>query len=116
MRDDHGQLPITIDATSHGAFLPIPIGRTVAQAKALAAARITANARRLNLSRRTFLTSLSGVATTLLTLHHARRHTHSSAPAAEALQHATEKLARFRDVAVAQAEGYVHDDSHERSK
>jgi hypothetical protein len=71
MRDDHGQLPITIDATSHGAFLPIPIGRTVAQAKALAAARITANARRLNLSRRTFLTSLSGVATTLLTLHHA---------------------------------------------
>jgi hypothetical protein len=50
------------------------------------------------------------------TSHHARRHTPSSAPAAEALQHATEKLARFRDVAVAQAEGYVHDDGHERSK
>ena len=50
------------------------------------------------------------------TSHHARRHTHSSAPAAEALQHATEALARFREVAVAQAEGDVHDDGHERSK
>jgi len=71
MSDDHVQLPIKIDATSNGEFLPMPIGRTVAQAKALAAARITDNARRLNLSRRTFLTSLSGVATTLLTLNHA---------------------------------------------
>ena len=50
------------------------------------------------------------------TSHHARRHTHRRAPAAAALQHATEALARFRDVAVAQAEGYVHDDGHERSK
>jgi hypothetical protein len=32
------------------------------------------------------------------------------------LQHATEALARFRDVAVAQAAGYVHDDGHERRK
>ena len=58
MSDDHVQLPIKIDATSNGEFLPVPIGRTVAQAKALAAARITDNARRLNLSRRTFLTCL----------------------------------------------------------
>ena len=50
------------------------------------------------------------------TRHHDRRHTHRSAPAAAALQHATEALARFRAVAVAQAEGYVHDDGHERSK
>ena len=50
------------------------------------------------------------------TSQHAMRHPHRSAPAAEALQHATEALARFRDVAVAQAEGYVHDDGHERSK
>ena len=50
------------------------------------------------------------------TSQHDRRHTHRSAPAAVALQHATEALARFRDVAVAQAEGYVHDDGHERSK
>jgi hypothetical protein len=50
------------------------------------------------------------------TSHHDMRHPHSSAPAAEALQHATEEFARFRDVAVAQAEGYVHDDGHERSK
>ena len=47
---------------------------------------------------------------------HALRHTRRSAPAAAALQHATEALARFRAVAVAQAEGYVHDDGHERSK
>jgi len=71
MSDDHVQLPIKIDATSNGEFLPMPIGRTVAQAKTLAATGITDNARRLNLSRRTFLTSLSGVATTLLTLNHA---------------------------------------------
>jgi len=43
-------------------------------------------------------------------------HTHSSAPAEEALQHATEALARFRDVAMEQAEGYLHEDDHERSK
>ena len=30
------------------------------------------------------------------TSHHDMRHTHSSAPAEEALQHATEALARFR--------------------
>ena len=47
---------------------------------------------------------------------HALRHTHRSAPAAAALQHATEALARFRDVAVAQAERYVHHDGYERSK
>ena len=34
--------------------------------------------------------------------HHDMRYTHSSAPAEEALQHATDALARFRDVAVAQ--------------
>ena len=47
------------------------------------------------------------------TSHHDMRHTHSSAPAEEALQHATEALARFRDVVVAQAEGYVHYDGHD---
>src|SRR5206468_4839850 len=48
--------------------------------------------------------------------HHDMRYTHSSAPAEEALQHATDALARFRDVAVAQAEGYRHKDGHERSR
>jgi hypothetical protein len=37
-------------------------------------------------------------------------------PAEEPLQHATEALARFRDVAVAQAERYLHYDGYERSK
>jgi hypothetical protein len=48
--------------------------------------------------------------------HHDMRYTHSSAPAEEAWQHATEALARFRDVAGAQAEGYLHEDGHERSR
>jgi hypothetical protein len=45
--------------------------------------------------------------------HHDMQHAHSSAPAEEALQHATEELARFRDAAVAQAEGYVHYDGRD---
>ncbi len=40
-------------------------------------------------------------------------HTHGSSPAEEALQHATEALERFRDAAVAQAEGYAHYDGRD---
>jgi hypothetical protein len=70
MREDHVELPIKIDATSNGEFFPMPVGGMVSQARALAAARITDNARRLNVSRRAFLTGLCGTATTLLTLNH----------------------------------------------
>ncbi|HYG89755.1 MAG TPA: amidohydrolase family protein [Azospirillum sp.] len=59
-------LPIKIDSTSNGEFRPVPVGRTVAAAKALAAARISENARRVNQSRRHFLAGLCGAATTLL--------------------------------------------------
>src|SRR5262245_22668143 len=71
MHDHHVQLPIKLDATSNGEFLPVPVGPTVSHAKRLAAARVTDNARRLSVSRRAFLTSLCGAATTLLTLNHA---------------------------------------------
>jgi len=71
MSEHHVQLPVKIDATSNGEFLPVPVSRTVSQAKVLAAARITDNARQLNVSRRAFLTSLCGAATTLLTFNHA---------------------------------------------
>src|SRR5262245_12891216 len=64
-------LPIKLDSTSNGEFAPVPVGRTIARANRLAAARITDNARRVGQSRRTFLASLCGAATTLLTLNEA---------------------------------------------
>src|SRR2546426_3861481 len=44
---------------------------------------------------------------------HEAAHAHGGSPAEEALQHATEALDRFRDIAVAQAEGYAHDDGRD---
>ncbi len=66
-----GDLPIKIDSTSNGEFRPVPVTRTVAQAKALAALRIADNAKRMGVARRGFLQSLCGAATTLLTLNEA---------------------------------------------
>ena len=45
--------------------------------------------------------------------HHDAVHVHGDSPAKEALQHTTEALDRFRDVAVAQAEGYAHYDGRD---
>jgi hypothetical protein len=72
------RLPIKVDSTSNGEFRPIPVSDTVRRAKALARDRITGNARRTGMPRRTFLQSLCGAATTLLTLNQAfaaRRNT-----------------------------------------
>ena len=66
-----GGLPIKIDSTSNGEFVPRPIGRTLARANELAAWRITEHARKTGRSRRGFLASLCGAATTLLTLDQA---------------------------------------------
>jgi len=44
---------------------------------------------------------------------HEAAHAHGGSPAEEALEHATEALDRFRDVAVAQAEGYAHYDGRD---
>jgi len=66
-----GKLPIKIDPTSNGEFRPIPLTETVARANALAARRLSANARRVGLGRRSFLQSLCGAAPTLLTLNQA---------------------------------------------
>jgi hypothetical protein len=65
------RLPIKIDPTSNGEFRPIPLTATMTRANALAAERLTANARRIGIGRRTFLQSLCGAATTLLTLNQA---------------------------------------------
>ena len=64
-------LPIKLDSTSNGEFAPLPVGGALERAKMLAAARITEHARRTGQSRRAFLASVCGSATTLLTLNEA---------------------------------------------
>jgi uncharacterized protein len=60
------RLPIKIDSTSNGEFRPVPVGKRHREARRLAVERITANARRTDMSRRGFLNGLCGAATTLL--------------------------------------------------
>ncbi len=68
----HGpKLPIKLDSTSNGEFVPVPVGSTIAYARALAHDRITGNARRVGQSRRGFMASVCGAATTLLALNDA---------------------------------------------
>jgi predicted TIM-barrel fold metal-dependent hydrolase len=65
--DPHGQrLPIKLDATSNGEFAPIPLDASLHHANHLAREWARDLARRLGQSRRAFLTSLSGAASTLL--------------------------------------------------
>lgn len=64
-------LPIKIDATSNGEYAPRPVGPTLVRANEVALARAADVARRLGQSRRGFLASLCGAATTLLTLNEA---------------------------------------------
>ncbi len=65
---DDGALPVKVDPTSNGEFRPVPLTETVARANALALERIGEHAGRVGVARRTFLQSLCGAATTLLTL------------------------------------------------
>jgi uncharacterized protein len=68
----HGpKLPIKLDSTTNGEFAPVPVGSTIAYARALAHDRITGNARRIGQSRRRFMASVCGAATTLLALNDA---------------------------------------------
>jgi predicted TIM-barrel fold metal-dependent hydrolase len=64
-------LPIKVDSTSNGEYAPVPVSGLVARAKAIAAERIGAHARRTGRTRREFLASLCGAATTLATLNEA---------------------------------------------
>ena len=59
------RLPIKLDGTSNGEFLPRPPPLVAQLANRLALERAGANARRLGLSRRAFLKSLCGAAATL---------------------------------------------------
>ncbi len=66
MTSDHPILPVKIDATSNGEFAPLRVPPEIAAAKREAARAIDDNARRTGRSRRDFLASLSGAATTFL--------------------------------------------------
>ena len=60
------RLPIKLDATSNGEFAPVALSATNLAANHLAHEAATRNARRLGLSRRDFLVSACGAASTLL--------------------------------------------------
>jgi len=72
MSDDHAddmQLPIKIDTTSNGEFVPLALPSVNRRAKVLAQERIRDNARRLGLSRRSFVCSVAAAASTLYTFN-----------------------------------------------
>ena len=60
------RLPIKLDSTSNGEFMPVPLSRANRHANALAHEAASTNARRLGLCRREFLLSSCGAASTLL--------------------------------------------------
>jgi len=63
------QLPIKLDSTSNGEYEPRPLTPEIQLVKTLAMERAEQNARRLGLSRRQFLMTASGTATTLLCMN-----------------------------------------------
>ena len=84
------RLPIKLDTTTNGEFAPIPLAPVHHRARRLALDAATNNARRLNLTRRGFLVSACGAATSLLAMNAAyaaggRRGGYYDLPAAAAL-------------------------------
>ena len=63
------RLPIKIDSTSNGEFAPVPLQPVHHHARRLALEAATTNARRLGVSRRDFMVSLCGAASTLLAMN-----------------------------------------------
>ena len=63
------RLPIKLDSTSNGEFVPVPLEPVHHHARALAFEAATINARRVGASRRDFLVSLCGAASTLLAMN-----------------------------------------------
>jgi predicted TIM-barrel fold metal-dependent hydrolase len=66
---DGTRLPIKLDATTNGEFAPVPLAPVHHLAHALAHDAATRNCRRLRLSRRAFLVSACGAASTLLAMN-----------------------------------------------
>jgi hypothetical protein len=70
--DPDGQrLPIKLDSTSNGEFLPVPLSRANRRANRLAQEAAGTNAKRLGMGRREFLLSTCGAASTLLAFNSA---------------------------------------------
>jgi predicted TIM-barrel fold metal-dependent hydrolase len=65
------RLPIKLDSTSNGEFMPVPLSDANRAANRLAHSSATENAKRLGLSRRQFLISSCGAASTLLAFNQA---------------------------------------------
>ncbi len=63
---DGTRLPIKLDTTSNGEFVPVPLTSANRDANRRAHETATLNAKRLNLSKRRFLVSACGAASTLL--------------------------------------------------
>lgn len=63
---DGKRLPIKLDATSNGEFVPLPLDAVNRYANAMAQRWATKNARRRGVSRRNFMVSACGAASTLL--------------------------------------------------
>jgi predicted TIM-barrel fold metal-dependent hydrolase len=71
--DPQGQrLPIKLDSTSNGEFVPVPLDDSLHAANALASQWAESFARKLNRSRRSFLVSACGAASTLLAFNAAQ--------------------------------------------
>lgn len=67
--DDLPRLPIKIDSTTNGEYIPEPPTKKLRWAQRVALERVEENARRSGLSRRDFLQSTCAAATVLLTLN-----------------------------------------------
>jgi predicted TIM-barrel fold metal-dependent hydrolase len=65
------RLPIKVDSTSNGEFLPVPLDPVQRRANRLAQERASENARRCGLDRRSFMLSACGAASTLLAFNEA---------------------------------------------
>lgn len=65
------RLPIKLDTTSNGEFMPSPLGAPARAARELAHQQATAYSKKAGLSRRSFLKSLGGAAATLLAMNEA---------------------------------------------
>ena len=69
MQQDDTQLPIKLDSTSNGEFEPVPLEPVHEHANRTALEAASDVARRLNMTRRQFLISASGAASTLLAMN-----------------------------------------------
>ena len=71
---DGVRLPIKIDSTSNGEYEPIPISKRNREGNKLALDWATKNAKRKGQTRRDFLVSSCGAASTLLAINHANAY------------------------------------------